>query len=181
MQGPPDAGSAKSMIRVTVYKAVGFGKPCLEQGKAVMVCARDCRTFPQCLSLATSATNLNVATLSLFDTLLTLLTLALRVPPIYTHTHARTHACTHTHTHTNIQVPDTWHEFLLAAARKVNSPRVASVETLDTGTVLEELDEIMHGDKLVIRCPPFAALQSAPATRSLPTCMYMYVHINIAS
>jgi hypothetical protein len=57
----------------------------------------------------------------------------------------------------------------------VNSPRVASVETLDTGTVLEELDEIMHGDKLVIRCPPFAASQSAPATRSLPICMYIHV------
>ena len=35
MQGPPDPG--KSMIRVTVYKAVGNGKPCLEQGKAEMV------------------------------------------------------------------------------------------------------------------------------------------------
>ncbi len=35
MQGPPDPG--KSMIRVTVYKAVGNGKPSLEQGKAVMV------------------------------------------------------------------------------------------------------------------------------------------------
>ena len=53
-----------------------------------------------------------------------------------------------------MQVPDTWEEFLQAAARKVSSSRmaIASVETLDTGTVLEELDEIMHGDKLVIRC-----------------------------
>ena len=55
-------------------------------------------------------------------------------------------------------MPDTWSEFLVAAARKVNSTRVSSVETLDTGTVLEELDEIMHGDKLVIRCQvPIAA------------------------
>lgn len=56
-----------------------------------------------------------------------------------------------------LQVPDTWSEFLLAAARKVNSARISSVETLDTGTVLEELDEIMHGDKLVIRCQGSAA------------------------
>jgi hypothetical protein len=70
----------------------------------------------------------------------------------------------------------------LAAARKVNSARVASVETLDTGTVLEELDEIMHGDKLVIRCPPFAASLSAHGTRSLPDCMYvcMYVFIYLS-
>ena len=56
----------------------------------------------------------------------------------------------------------------MAAARKVNSTRVASVETLDTGTVLEELDEIMHGDKLVIRCPapPNAGAHGALAVRS---------------
>jgi len=41
MQGPPDPG--KSMTRVTVYKAVGNGKPCLEQGKAVMVSAQHYR------------------------------------------------------------------------------------------------------------------------------------------
>ena len=60
------------------------------------------------------------------------------------------------------QVPDTWTEFLVAAARKVNSQRVTSVETLDNGTVLEELDEIMHGDKLVIRCPAPANGPMAP-------------------
>ena len=51
-------------------------------------------------------------------------------------------------------MPETWEEFLQAASRKVNASRSAilKVETLDTGTVLEELDEIMHGDKLVIRC-----------------------------
>lgn len=51
-------------------------------------------------------------------------------------------------------MPETWEEFLQAASRKVNTSRSAilKVETLDTGTVLEELDEIMHGDKLVIRC-----------------------------
>ena len=68
---------------------------------------------------------------------------------------------------TKRQVPDTWAEFLLAAARKVNSIRVKSVETLDTGTVLEDLDEIMHGDKLVIRCADAASGDSAlaPASR----------------
>eukprot|EP00960_Hanusia_phi_P046116 757627-Hanusia_phi.AAC.4 len=48
-------------------------------------------------------------------------------------------------------VPDTWQEFLNAVSRKLNVNRIISVET-DGGTILEELDEIMAGDKLVIRC-----------------------------
>ena len=64
-------------------------------------------------------------------------------------------------------VPDTWQEFLnvmsarkrnllltclaQAVSRKFNVNRIISVETLDGGTILEELDEIMAGDKLVIR------------------------------
>ena len=34
----------------------------------------------------------------------------------------------------------------------MNTARITRVETLESGTVLEELNEVMHGDKLVIRC-----------------------------
>ena len=68
-------------------------------------------------------------------------------------------------------VPDTWEEFLASVGRKVNASRVASVETLDTGSVLEELNEIMHGDKLVIRCspPPTGSTSPNPEETNKPS------------
>ena len=67
-------------------------------------------------------------------------------------------------------VPDTWEEFLASVGRKVNASRVASVETLDTGSVLEELNEIMHGDKLVIRCAPGSWLFGRAGSRRVRSC-----------